>query len=88
MRQSHQLKTRICGEEVIGGLRIGKGIHKSFRYDKETWCFVGQCCKEPRAYVIGLPVCWRDPATTFCRGQARGVYICIFPVLEFAQQRA
>lgn len=26
---------------------------------------------EPMGYIISLLVCWKDPATTFCMGQAR-----------------
>lgn len=43
---------------------------------------------EAGASTIGPLWGWRDPATVSYMGDARVVFVCISPVLEFAQQRS
>lgn len=87
MRPSHQPKTRSVGRRLEEAWELKNLSKDRFVMTRKLGTLLDSVA-EPRAYVIRLLVCWRDLATIFCMGQARGMYICAFPVLELAQQRA
>lgn len=40
---------------------------------------------EPRAHMISIFVCWKDPGIFSIWDKPQIVYISVFPVLEFSQ---
>lgn len=86
-RQIHQLKMGICGKEVTGGLRTEKSYQKIFIILKKPGILLGNVASslEPRAHMISIFVCWKDPGIFSIWDKPQIVYISIFPVLEFSQ---